>query len=82
MELVTQILTWLGLAFLAGFVGQFGKTLTQKILARRRERDAETNIVSVPPLANAISGKSEKMEKKRAKTDLKRHKKRKGTDES
>ncbi len=79
METLIQILTWLGLAFLAGFVGQFGKSLTQKILLRRRTRRAAAE--SGPSVEDTLSGKAVKLEKKRTKAELKRTKKSEGGDD-
>lgn len=66
MDVVLQVLMWLGLAFLAGFVGQFGKSLTLKLLARRR---AASGAAPAPDYERS------KLEKKRAKAELKRSKK-------
>ncbi len=74
MDILLQVLLWVGLAFLAGFIGQFGKSLTLRLLEKRRlNRERET------PIAAAENGASEKargkIEKKRAKAELKDRKK-------
>jgi hypothetical protein len=72
MEHLQTVLLWLLLAFLAGFVGQFGKSLTLRLLAsRRRARAAKSESASAPTAAVPDA----KLEKKRLKAELKARKK-------
>jgi len=80
MDLALQILGWVALAFLAGFIGQFGKSLTERLLARRRERRDEARPGAPEPLqaleaAPAGDKERAKIEKKQAKAEYKRRKK-------
>ncbi len=84
MELALEILKWVALVFVAGVIGQLGKSLTLRIIDSRRRRregkNAETKMVESPAAApsrnDAAMGKEErKARKKEAKSDLKRRKK-------
>ncbi len=71
MDVLLQILMWVGLAFLAGFIGQFGKSLTLRMLERRRAGAARQT-----EAADLSAAKEEhKLEKKLAKQELKHRKK-------
>ena len=60
-SLILTILKWVLIVFIAGFIGQFGKSLTKHLLKRFRK-----------PVS---SKKLSKIEKKRAKAEIKRMKK-------
>jgi hypothetical protein len=66
-ELARTIIKWAVVVFIAGFIGQFGKSLTKHIIAKIRGKKT--------PSA-APSKKISKLEKKRRKAELKRMKKR------
>ncbi|MFC2078554.1 hypothetical protein ACFLSZ_01085 [Candidatus Bipolaricaulota bacterium] len=83
---VWGILKWVLAALIAGFVGQFGKSLALFLLKRRRNRKARgathspTGPTSVESTSDADVKRSEletqaKIEKKRAKAEVKRLKK-------
>lgn len=74
MDVLLQILLWVGLAFLAGFIGQFGKSLTLRLLDKRR-RNQELVKVSDGGDEGLSETARAKLEKKRAKAELKRQKK-------
>jgi hypothetical protein len=76
LDAVWDVLKWVLLVLAAGFIGQFGKSLALHLLERRRKRAAEA--APSPDREPFERGKSEewaKVEKKRAKADVKRSKK-------
>lgn len=79
-----EILKWVALVFVAGIIGQLGKSLTLRIIdSRRRRRERNNEEVAAQPLIadepaqiQQDMGKEErKARKKEAKADLKRRKK-------
>ncbi|MFC2007578.1 hypothetical protein ACFLVB_03150 [Chloroflexota bacterium] len=75
------ILKWVGLVFVAGFIGYFGRYLSMLIIekVRRKRSGPETTAepVKVIPVIKdtAIDEKKLKLEKKRAKSEAKKAKK-------
>jgi hypothetical protein len=80
------VLKWLLAALIAGFIGQFGKSLALFLMKRRREKAVPKAIPDAPDSAAQSSSSDEdvdrkrletqaKIEKKRAKTSVKRLKK-------
>jgi hypothetical protein len=84
-ESVWNVLKWVLAALVAGFIGQFGKSLALHLMQRRRARRAESleKQAEVPLDAGPEQERLErerlearaKIEKKRAKAELKRIKK-------
>ena len=77
-----EILKWVGLVFIAGFIGYFGRYLSMMMIDRLRTRKAETTPTTTePPKEPAIAEKAEaekdklKLEKKRLKLEKKKAKK-------
>ena len=82
---ILEILKWIGIVFIAGFIGYFGRYLSMMIIDRiQRKKRAETT--SAPPgekiVTVATSSETDiaqqKIEKKRLKAEQKRAKKEKG----
>jgi len=80
-EAVWDVLKWVLLVLAAGFIGQFGKMLAQRLIERRRRKKLQSDPVapSAPTAADVELEKSRiaadgKIEKKRAKADVKRAK--------
>ena len=67
-ETTLTIIKWVLIVFAAGIIGQFGKSLTLRILDWFKKRKAQKQ--KVPP-----SKKLSKLEKKRQKAEIKRLKK-------
>ena len=82
-----EILKWIGLVFVAGFVGYFGRYLSMLLIDRVRKKKNEAIPVTggVGEVATAESDKSEndriKIEKKRLKLEKKKVKKATGQKE-
>jgi len=81
-DAVWDVLKWILLVLAAGFVGQFGKTLALRIIERRKraKREAEPSQelgreTSSPHPEIAHIEAQAKIEKKRAKAEVKRLKK-------
>ena len=72
-KLALTIIKWVIIVFIAGFIGQFGKSLTKQFLRWLRERKAKKKPVQA--LKEKPSKKLSKLEKKRQKVELKRLKK-------
>jgi hypothetical protein len=80
---VWGVLKWVLAALIAGFVGQFGKSLALFLIKQRRNRkgiEAASNPIGIPPKATSCirdeAGPNQtKIEKKRAKAAVKRLKK-------
>jgi len=76
------VLKWVLAALAAGFIGQFGRSLALRIIERRRRnREAESRTdqtviqpSTVEPTADALAAQA-KLEKKKAKAEVKRLKK-------
>lgn len=86
LEAVWDVLKWVLLVLVAGFIGQFGKSFALKLIERRRAKTAgSAPTVSPTPadprveIEKAQLDAQAKIEKKRAKAEVKRAKK---TDES
>ena len=69
-EIAVTIIKWAIIVFIAGFIGQFGKSLTKHFLSWFRKRKTKSTKHSATP-----SKKLSKLEKKRQKTEIKRLKK-------
>jgi len=82
-EAVWDVGKWVLAALAAGFIGQFGKSLALRLISRRKKRqtaEAQTdeNTIPMPPEALLEQEKLQtlaKIEKKRAKAEIKRMKK-------
>jgi len=72
VDLFFEILKWVLLVFVAGVIGQIGKSLTLRVIERRRRR-----ALSSPPSAPEPKEQKalQKAAKKRAKAEAKRLKK-------
>ena len=68
-EIALTIIKWAIIVFIAGFIGQFGKSLTKHFLSWFRKRKTKSAKSKTP------SKKLSKLEKKRQKTEIKRLKK-------
>jgi len=83
-DAVWNILKWVLAALAAGFIGQFGRVFAMRLIQRRRAGgtgDSSDRLPSVPrPNADreAELRALEKIEKKRAKAEVKRAKKGEG----
>ena len=70
-----DVLKWVALVFVAGFIGYFGKYLAKFLIGRFHKRNVEKS-----PLARPAEDKEDKSdykaEKKRLKIEIKRQKKR------
>lgn len=75
----TEILKWVGIVLAAGFIGYFGRYLAMLIIHRTRRKQAEqAPTAEKDPAGNRDDSHVEaelKVEKKRAKGDVKRSKK-------
>jgi len=79
-EGVWSVLKWVLLVLAAGFIGQFGKFLATRIIERRRDTGSQQVEPMHPSDAQTAIETSQfdalaKIEKKRAKSDIKRAKK-------
>jgi len=78
LESVWNILKWVLAALAAAFIGQFGRSLAVHIIERRRKDEARRKVDGGPLPAEVGSTRIEalqKIEKKRAKAEVKRLKK-------
>ncbi len=82
LDAVWDVLKWVLLVLVAGFIGQFGKSLALRLIERRRRKAAgsDPNAPTTPadPRAEIEKARLEaraKIEKKRAKAEVKRAKK-------
>jgi len=77
-ESVWNVLRWVLAALAAGFIGQFGRSLALRIIERRRENEARRKAEgeALPYEVEMTRIKAlEKIEKKRAKAEVKKLKK-------
>jgi len=79
-EAVWNVLKWVLLVLVAGFVGQFGKALAMRLIERRKQSGADTEPPPRPlseeaELERVRRAAEAKIEKKRAKAEVKRAKK-------
>lgn len=81
-EAVWDVLKWVLLVLAAGFVGQFGRFFAQRLIERRRREKAQAEPVHVRTsgsedahIERAQVDAHAKIEKKRAKAEVKRLKK-------
>ena len=73
-----EVLAWVGVVFVAGFIGYFGRHLSKMLIARIQRRKIEQNIQNAqlgsfstnPPITQQY-----KVEKKKAKAEEKKLKK-------
>jgi len=82
LDAVWDVLKWVLLVLVAGFIGQFGKSFALKLIERRRREaaDSDPNAPQTPadPRVEIEKARLEalaKIEKKRAKAKVKRAKK-------
>ena len=82
LDAVWDVLKWVLLVLAAGFIGQFGKSFALKLIERRRRKaaDSEPNVSQTPADLRGEIEKARletltKIEKKRAKAEVKRAKK-------
>jgi len=78
LESAWNVLRWILAALAAGFIGQFGRFLAIRIIERRRRAEIERrgNAESLPyELEKTRIEELQKIEKKRAKAEVKRLKK-------
>jgi hypothetical protein len=82
LEAVWDVLKWVLLVLVAGFIGQFGKSLALRLIERRRQKRIEPPPGSSRPptpseveIEKARLEAAVKIEKKRAKAQVKRQKK-------
>jgi hypothetical protein len=77
-ETVISFLKWIGLAFVAGLIGYFGKFLGQRIIARFSKKRENAKSIELPDQSLLPNNKLDyKLEKKRLKQEKKRIKKQK-----
>jgi hypothetical protein len=70
-----DVVKWVALVLVAGFIGYFGKYLAQLLIGRFHKRNVERSPAARPP--EGKRDKSDyKAEKKRIKLEIKRQKKR------
>ena len=73
-----DVLKWVALVFVAGFIGYFGKYLAKFLIGRVHKRKVEKS-----PVAQSAEDKQDrsdyKREKKKLKLEIKRQKKREGS---
>ena len=81
-ESVWPIMKWVVLVFLAGFIGYFGRHLSQTLIARMRKRKKEEIATSTSAAPSTpqdrelqVQKQKAKLEKKRLKSQIKRNKK-------
>jgi len=77
-ESVWNVLRWVLAALAAGFIGQFGRSLALRIIERRRKNEARRKAEggALPVEVEKTRLKAlQKIEKKRAKAEVKRLKK-------
>jgi len=72
-EQVWNVLRWVLAALVAGFIGQFGKSLALRLIHRKRLKAGESVATAAPESERAKA--QAKIEKKRAKAEVKRLKK-------
>lgn len=74
-KIAITIIKWVIIVFIAGIIGQFGKSLTLQVLNWMKKR--KTKSVSAKPIKHSEkpSKKLSKIEKKRQKTEIKQLKK-------
>ncbi len=84
LDAVWDVLKWVLLVLVAGFIGQFGKSFALRLIERRRRRrkaaGSDPNVSPTPadPRVEIEKARLEaraKIEKKRAKAEVKRSKK-------
>jgi hypothetical protein len=74
VDRIWSVLKWVLAALVAGFIGQFGRSLALHLLERRRERRGLSATEAQSP-EQSEAGPSEKIAKKLAKAEVKRAKK-------
>ncbi|MBW3005025.1 hypothetical protein KY310_04290 [Candidatus Woesearchaeota archaeon] len=74
-EITLTVIKWVIIVFIAGIIGQFGKSLTLHILDWWKKRKAKTAPVNTAKHQETPSKKLSKLEKKRQKAEIKRLKK-------
>ena len=80
LEAVWNVLKWVLLVLVAGFIGQFGKSFALRLIERRRRKRADLSPDEPPIPPEVLIEKQRfeaqaKIEKKRAKAEVKRAKK-------
>ena len=76
-DTVISILKWVGLVFVAGLIGYFGKYLGQRIIARFAAKKPDNNIDKSKETSSLPAQEKQdyKLEKKRLKLEKKKFKK-------
>ncbi|HHE47984.1 MAG TPA: hypothetical protein ENL11_03505 [Candidatus Acetothermia bacterium] len=72
---VWSVLRWVLVVLAAGFIGQFGRYAAQRILERRRRKQASLAASETAALELKKEKVKAKVEKKKAKAEIKRAKK-------
>ena len=70
-----DVLKWVALIFVAGFIGYFGKYLAQFLIGRFHKRTVERSPLARPTEDDKEEKSDYKAEKKRLKLEVKRQKK-------
>lgn len=79
-NLLIEVLKWVGIVFVAGFIGYFGRYLSMLLIERMRRKKAQTQNTE-PTRETPVSQETRleesrlKIEKKKAKAEVKRAKK-------
>ena len=71
MPTTTEIWTWIGVVFAAGFIGYFGRFLAMQILHRKKEKEKQKQAETKK---RPMSKYEYKLEKKRLKSEQKKNK--------
>ncbi len=86
---ISEILKWIGIVFMAGFIGYFGRYLSMIIIERLRKKKPEPShaepspigeIAKETPTGETVATESEKAEQDRLKLEKKRLKAQKKTE--
>lgn len=74
-QIVLTIIKWVIIVFIAGIIGQFGKSLTLHLLDWWKKRKAKATPAKTKSYPAKSSKKLSKLEKKKQKAEIKRLKK-------
>ena len=75
-NLVLDILKWVGIVFVAGFIGYFGRYLGMLIIEKMRNgKSQQEPTIEFVGQGDKLEGSKLKLEKKKAKAEAKRAKK-------
>ena len=70
-----EVLKWIGLALAAGFVGYLGRYLAMQLIEKARQKKSETTTSDASSNSVTNQESSSKLEKKKAKAEIKKAKK-------